>query len=110
MLDTSGRKFLSLGKIRADDFNRIRFSSASHQVFPVYFLPRPAVLTSEGDGWTSLCSFVDRRAGITSVLVYFGFVLVQGFSTACAQKCLWLLEKLFFIGLKWKQTLRIYGL
>ncbi|NWT92254.1 PKHD1 protein, partial [Urocynchramus pylzowi] len=31
--------------------------------FPVYFLPRPAVLTSEGDGWTSLCSFADRRAG-----------------------------------------------
>ncbi|NXY54753.1 PKHD1 protein, partial [Callaeas wilsoni] len=34
-------------------------------IFPVYFLPRPAVLTSEGDGWTSLCSFADRRAGST---------------------------------------------
>ncbi|NXA18102.1 PKHD1 protein, partial [Ibidorhyncha struthersii] len=32
-------------------------------IFPVYFLPRPAVLVSEGDGWMSLCSFADRRAG-----------------------------------------------
>lgn len=32
------------------------------------FLPRPAVLVSEGDGWTSLCSFADRRAGKMSVL------------------------------------------
>lgn len=72
MLDTSRGKFLSLGKILASDFTRIRFSSAPHHIFPVYFfLPRPAVLTSEGDGWISLCSFADRRAGSTSVLVYF---------------------------------------
>ncbi|NXW65775.1 PKHD1 protein, partial [Eurystomus gularis] len=32
-------------------------------IFPVYFLPRPAILVAEGDGWTSLCSFADRRAG-----------------------------------------------
>lgn len=53
--------------------------------FLFIFFSRPAVLTSEGDGWISLCSFADRRAGSTSVLVYFGFVLAQGFSTACAQ-------------------------
>ncbi|NXH13503.1 PKHD1 protein, partial [Bucco capensis] len=27
------------------------------------FLPRPAILMAEGDGWTSLCSFADRQAG-----------------------------------------------
>ncbi|NXL13533.1 PKHD1 protein, partial [Setophaga kirtlandii] len=33
--------------------------------FNVDYIDGPAVLTSEGDGWTSLCSFADRRAGIT---------------------------------------------
>ncbi|KAM7062054.1 fibrocystin [Acridotheres tristis] len=33
--------------------------------FNVDYIDGPAVLTSEGDGWTSLCSFVDRRAGST---------------------------------------------
>ncbi|KFO85527.1 Fibrocystin, partial [Buceros rhinoceros silvestris] len=32
-------------------------------IFSAYFLPRPAVLMAEGDGWTSLCSFADRQAG-----------------------------------------------
>ncbi|NXI19535.1 PKHD1 protein, partial [Irena cyanogastra] len=31
--------------------------------FNVDYVDGPAVLTSEGDGWTSLCSFADRRAG-----------------------------------------------
>ncbi|NXB58698.1 PKHD1 protein, partial [Struthidea cinerea] len=31
--------------------------------FDVDYIDGPAVLTSEGDGWTSLCSFADRRAG-----------------------------------------------
>ncbi|NWV83256.1 PKHD1 protein, partial [Dasyornis broadbenti] len=31
--------------------------------FSVDYIDGPAVLTSEGDGWTSLCSFADRRAG-----------------------------------------------
>ncbi|NWX31432.1 PKHD1 protein, partial [Notiomystis cincta] len=31
--------------------------------FNVDYIDGPAVLTSEGDGWTSLCSFADRRAG-----------------------------------------------
>ncbi|NWV72186.1 PKHD1 protein, partial [Malurus elegans] len=31
--------------------------------FNVDYINGPAVLTSEGDGWTSLCSFADRRAG-----------------------------------------------
>ncbi|NWZ98203.1 PKHD1 protein, partial [Nesospiza acunhae] len=33
--------------------------------FNVDYIDGPAVLTSEGDGWTSLCSFTDRRAGTT---------------------------------------------
>ncbi|XP_068039311.1 fibrocystin isoform X2 [Anomalospiza imberbis] len=33
--------------------------------FNVDYIDGPAVLTSEGDGWTSLCSFADRRAGST---------------------------------------------
>ncbi|NWS93049.1 PKHD1 protein, partial [Toxostoma redivivum] len=33
--------------------------------FNVDYIDGPAVLTSEGDEWTSLCSFVDRRAGST---------------------------------------------
>ncbi|NXO16401.1 PKHD1 protein, partial [Oriolus oriolus] len=31
--------------------------------FNVDYIDGPAVLTSEGDGWTTLCSFADRRAG-----------------------------------------------
>ncbi|NXD22137.1 PKHD1 protein, partial [Spelaeornis formosus] len=31
--------------------------------FNVDYIDGPAVLTSGGDGWTSLCSFADRRAG-----------------------------------------------
>ncbi|XP_058691005.1 fibrocystin isoform X2 [Poecile atricapillus] len=31
--------------------------------FNVDYIDGPAVLTSEGDGWSSLCSFADRRAG-----------------------------------------------
>ncbi|XP_063186731.1 fibrocystin isoform X2 [Chroicocephalus ridibundus] len=31
--------------------------------FDVDYIDGPAVLVSEGDGWTSLCSFADRRAG-----------------------------------------------
>ncbi|NXT65524.1 PKHD1 protein, partial [Chaetops frenatus] len=31
--------------------------------FNVDYIDGPAILTSEGDGWTSLCSFADRRAG-----------------------------------------------
>ncbi|NXD00850.1 PKHD1 protein, partial [Certhia familiaris] len=33
--------------------------------FNVDYIDGPAILTSEGDGWTSLCSFVDRRAEST---------------------------------------------
>ncbi|TRZ13995.1 hypothetical protein HGM15179_013119, partial [Zosterops borbonicus] len=33
--------------------------------FNVDYIDGPAVLTSEGDGWISLCSFADRRAGST---------------------------------------------
>ncbi|NXH28191.1 PKHD1 protein, partial [Myiagra hebetior] len=33
--------------------------------FNVDYIDGPAVLTSEGDGWTSLCSLADRRAGST---------------------------------------------
>ncbi|NXN78828.1 PKHD1 protein, partial [Bombycilla garrulus] len=33
--------------------------------FNVDYIDGPAVLTSEGDGWTSVCSFADRRAGST---------------------------------------------
>ncbi|NWX60516.1 PKHD1 protein, partial [Promerops cafer] len=33
--------------------------------FNVDYIDGPAVLTSEGDGWTSLCSFADRRSGST---------------------------------------------
>ncbi|NXH48615.1 PKHD1 protein, partial [Dicaeum eximium] len=33
--------------------------------FNVDYIDGPAVLTSERDGWTSLCSFADRRAGST---------------------------------------------
>ncbi|NWT53627.1 PKHD1 protein, partial [Erythrocercus mccallii] len=33
--------------------------------FDVDYIDGPAVLTSEGDGWISLCSFADRRAGST---------------------------------------------
>ncbi|XP_063009216.1 fibrocystin [Melospiza melodia melodia] len=33
--------------------------------FNVDYIDGPAVLTSEGDGWTSICSFADRRAGTT---------------------------------------------
>ncbi|XP_023780003.1 fibrocystin [Cyanistes caeruleus] len=33
--------------------------------FNVDYIDGPAVLTSEGDGWSSLCSFADRRAGST---------------------------------------------
>ncbi|NWW24120.1 PKHD1 protein, partial [Falcunculus frontatus] len=33
--------------------------------FNVDYIDGPAVLTSEGDGWTSLCSFADRKAGST---------------------------------------------
>ncbi|NWY49817.1 PKHD1 protein, partial [Chionis minor] len=32
--------------------------------FDVDYIDGPAVLVAEGDGWTSLCSFADRRAGI----------------------------------------------
>ncbi|NXK19969.1 PKHD1 protein, partial [Arenaria interpres] len=31
--------------------------------FNVNYIDGPAVLAAEGDGWTSLCSFADRRAG-----------------------------------------------
>ncbi|XP_029893831.1 fibrocystin [Aquila chrysaetos chrysaetos] len=31
--------------------------------FNVDYIDGPAILTAEGDGWTSLCSFADRRAG-----------------------------------------------
>lgn len=41
--------------------------AVSYLIFPVYFSPRPAVLVAEGDGWMSLCSFADRRAGNMSV-------------------------------------------
>ncbi|NXY18048.1 PKHD1 protein, partial [Atrichornis clamosus] len=33
--------------------------------FNVDYIDGPAVLSAEGDGWTSLCSFADRRAGST---------------------------------------------
>ncbi|NXV62457.1 PKHD1 protein, partial [Molothrus ater] len=33
--------------------------------FNMDYIDGPGVLTSEGDGWTSLCSFADRRAGTT---------------------------------------------
>ncbi|NXE91766.1 PKHD1 protein, partial [Menura novaehollandiae] len=33
--------------------------------FNVDYIDGPAVLTAEGDGWTSLCSFADRTAGST---------------------------------------------
>lgn len=52
----------------AANVNRLAFHLYHIISFLFIFLPRPAVLTSEGDGWTSLCSFADRRAGSTSVL------------------------------------------
>lgn len=81
MLDTSVGKFLSHLKILAADFNRIRISFLKlcciimilSCCFVFFFFPRPAILTAEGDGWTSLCSFADRRAGSMSVL---GLLLV----------------------------------
>ncbi|NWQ68655.1 PKHD1 protein, partial [Neopipo cinnamomea] len=33
--------------------------------FNVDYVDGPAILTAEGDGWTSLCSFADRQAGRT---------------------------------------------
>ena len=70
MLDTSEGKFLSHLKILAADFNRIRisFMKLCCIISHLFFLPRPAILMAEEDGWTSLCSFADRRARSMSVL------------------------------------------
>lgn len=108
MLDTSERKFLSHLKILAADFNRFSFVKlyVTYLIFSVYFLPRPAVLTAEGDGWTSLCSFADRRAGSMSVLdLPLTCVCARAQHSLCATKFSWLLEKLFCFILRWRDTM-----
>ena len=94
MLDTSEGEFQSHSKILAADFDRIRFLSVklyvtSYLIISVYFLPRPAILMAEGDGWTSLCSFADRRAGSMSVLgLPFVCVGIRARHVLCTKKVL----------------------
>ncbi|NXS81844.1 PKHD1 protein, partial [Erpornis zantholeuca] len=52
---TPGNLIQIHGKTIADRYETLDFN--------VDYIDGPAVLTSEGDGWTSLCSFADRRAG-----------------------------------------------
>lgn len=110
MLETSGRKFLPLGKILAANFNRLAFHLYHIISFLFIFCPGQLSLhQKEMDGPVSallLTGELEARQSLT----YFGFVLVQGLSTTCAQKKLWLLEKLFCFGLKWGETLGSCGL
>ncbi|NXB26652.1 PKHD1 protein, partial [Rhagologus leucostigma] len=54
---TPGNLIQIHGKTIADRYETLDFN--------VDYIDGPAVLTSEGDGWISLCSFADRRAGST---------------------------------------------
>lgn len=112
MLDTSWGKFLSLGKILAADFTRIRFSSASHRIFPVYFFfPGQLFLhQKEMDGSVSALLLTGELEARQSLFTL-GLCWCKGSAQLVHKiKNLWLLEKLFSFGLKWRETLGSCGL